>query len=176
MAAKKMSNGKPGAMSVVARELDQLRKKTKELTLRLEREAKARKLDARLAAEARKAREQLARQVAALRQEGKKLATGLKSALGNADKRQQALTEARDKIAELKSELVRKSGDLKRKSTELKKLVKESAHRAAAIIREEGEHGAKRGHAELSAEATPTEAKPMEPDAENFNSDEPISN
>jgi len=45
----------------VARELDQLRKKIKELTLKLEREAKARKLDTRLAAEAKRAREQLTR-------------------------------------------------------------------------------------------------------------------
>jgi chromosome segregation ATPase len=171
MAAKKMSNGKPGAMSVVARELDQLRKKTKELTLRLEREAKARKLDARLAAEAKKAREQLTRQVTALRQEGQKLATGLKSALGNADKRQQALTEARDKIAELRAELVRKTGDLKRKSAELKKLVKESTHRAAAIMHDEGEYAAKPAQAEPSAEA-----KPMEPGSENFHSYEPKPN
>jgi hypothetical protein len=45
------------AGSAVARELDQLRKKVKELTLRLEREAKARKLDAQLTAVAKKGRE-----------------------------------------------------------------------------------------------------------------------
>ena len=77
------------------RELDQLRKKVKELTLRLEREAKARKLDARLAAVPKKAREQLTRESKALREQGRKLASQLKSTLGDAGKREQALQEAR---------------------------------------------------------------------------------
>jgi hypothetical protein len=47
MAANKRSAGGRGAGSAVARELYQLGKKVKELTLNLEREAKARKLDAR---------------------------------------------------------------------------------------------------------------------------------
>ncbi len=58
MAVTKASTGKRGAGSIVAL-LDQLRKRVKELTLRLEREAKAHKVDVRLAAEAKKDREQL---------------------------------------------------------------------------------------------------------------------
>jgi len=58
--------------SAVARELHQLGKKVKELTLRLEREAKARKLDAQLAAVAKKGREQLTREIRALREQGRK--------------------------------------------------------------------------------------------------------
>ncbi len=63
MAVTKASTGKRGAGGIVARELNQLRKRVKGLTLRLEREAKAHKLDARLAAEAKKAREQLTREI-----------------------------------------------------------------------------------------------------------------
>ena len=54
MAANNRSCGKSGAGQAVARELDQLKKKVKELALRLEREAKARELAARLGAEAKK--------------------------------------------------------------------------------------------------------------------------
>jgi chromosome segregation ATPase len=128
-----------GAGSAVAGELDRLRKKVKDLTLRLEREAKARKLDVRLAAEAKKAREQLTRQIKALREQGRKLASEVKSTLGDADKRKLALSEARGKITDLRTQLARKTSDLKRKSEELKKLAAESAHRAAEIMRGDGE-------------------------------------
>jgi len=136
------TTGQPGdeGGSAVVRELDQLRKKVKELTLRLEREARARKLDARLAALAKKAREQLTGGIKALREQGRKLASQLKSTLGDAGKREQALQEARAKVGELKVELGRKTEHLRRKSGELKKLAGESAHRAAAIIRGDAEH------------------------------------
>jgi uncharacterized coiled-coil DUF342 family protein len=126
MAANNKSNEKPGVGRAVARELDQLRKKVKESTLRLQREAKARELHARLAAEAKKAREQVSREAKALREQGRKLALQLKSAITDADKRQQALKEARGKITEMGAELGRKTADLKRKSHELGKLVGES--------------------------------------------------
>src|SRR5713226_7807000 len=135
MAANNRSTGGRSAGSAVARELDQLRKRVKELTLRLQREAKARKLDAQLAAVAKKGREQLTGEIKALREHGRKLGVQLKSTLGDASKRRQALQEARAKLAELKVELGRKTADLRRKSVELKKLAGESAHRAAAIIR-----------------------------------------
>jgi hypothetical protein len=82
------------------------RKKIKELMLRLEREAKARKLDARLAAVAKKGREQMTREIKALREQGRKLGSQLKLTLGDSSKRKQALREARAKVAELKMELV----------------------------------------------------------------------
>jgi hypothetical protein len=78
----------------------------------------------------------------------------LKSTLGDAGKREQALKEARAKVAELKAELGRKTADLRRKSGELKKLAEESAHRAAAIIR-----------GDVQDAAEPVEAEPAAPPA-----------
>ena len=155
MAANNRSTGGRIAGSAVARELEQLRKRVKELTLRLEREVKARKLDTRLAAEAKKAREQLTREIKALREQGRKLASQLKSTLGDAGKREQALKEARAKVAELKVELARKTADLRRKSGELKQLAEESAHRAAAIIRGDAGHAAEPPAAEPAAPPAP---------------------
>jgi DNA repair exonuclease SbcCD ATPase subunit len=157
MAANNMSTAGRSAGSAVARELDRLRKKVKELTLRLERQAKTRKLDARLAAEAKKAREQLTREIKALREQGRKLASQLKSTLGDAGKRDQAFKEARAKVAELKAELGRKTADLRRKSGELKKLAEESAHRAAAIIRGDAQQATEPVEAESAAPPAPSE-------------------
>ena len=136
MAANNSSTGKQSAGGgAIARELEQLKKKVKELTLRLENEVKARKLDTRLAAEAKKVREQLTKETNILRAQGQKLASQLKSTLSDASKREQALKGARDKVAELKNELGVKTADLKRKSVELKRLAAESAHRATTIMR-----------------------------------------
>src|SRR5229473_3424936 len=157
MAAKKASTGKRSTGGAVARELDQLKKKVKELKLRLEREAKARKLDVRLAAEAKKARAQLTKEIAALRDQGRKLAFRLRSTLGDAGKREQALKEAQAKVAEFKRELRRKTADLQRKSEELKELAKESVHRAATIIRGETQPAAEPAAAEPAASPAPLE-------------------
>jgi len=157
MAANNRSTGGRSAGSAVARELDQLRKKVKELTLRLQREAKARQLDAQLAAVAKKGREQLTGEIKALREQGRKLGVQLKSTLGDASKREQVLQEARAKVAELKVELGRKTADLRRKSVELKQLAEESAHRAAAIIRGEAEHATEPVEAEPAAPPAPSE-------------------
>ena len=54
MVANNTSTEKRGIGSSVTRELEQLRKKVKDLTLRLEREVKARQLSSRLAAEVRR--------------------------------------------------------------------------------------------------------------------------
>ena len=157
------------AGSAVARELDLLRKKVKDLTVRLEREAKARRLDVQLAAGAKKAREGLTRQVKALREQGRKLALELKSTLGDADKRKQALNEARDKITNLRAQLACKTSELKRKSEELKKLAAESAHRAAEIMRGEGQPAAEPARTETTA---PPEHS--EPGLTNSSTDKPI--
>ena len=166
MAANNRSSGKSGAGQAVARELDQLKKKVKELALRLEREAKARELAARLAAEAKKAGEELTREIKALREQGRKMASELKSAITDANKRKQTVEEARGKIAELRAELGRRTADLKHKSEELKKLEGESAHRAAAIIRGAGQSAAE--PAQPSAGS-----RPSEPDPEDHPSDKP---
>ena len=170
MPAKTSSTKKPSAGRIVARELDLLKKKLKELTLRLEREAKARKLEAQLAAEAKKARVQLAKELTAVREHGRKLASQLKAALGDASKRDQTLKEARAKVAELKEELGHKTADLRRKSGELKKLAEEAAHRAAAIIRGDAERAAEPFVTGPSVPATS-----LEPDLESHQNDEPTS-
>src|SRR5260370_20585546 len=112
MAPNNRSTGGRSAGSAVARELDQLRKKVKELTLRLQREAKARKLDARLAAVAKKGREQMTREIKALREQGRNLGSQLKSTLGDASKREEALPAAHAKVAEPQEGLRRTSADL----------------------------------------------------------------
>ena len=157
MAPNNRSTGGRSAGSAVARELDQLRKKVNELTLRLQREAKARQLDARLAAVAKKGREQMTREIKALREQGRNLGSQLKSRLGDASKREQALQEARAKVAELKVGLGRKTADLRRKSGELKQLAGESAHRAAAIIRGDAEHATEPVGAEPASPPAPSE-------------------
>ena len=158
MAANNTSTGKQIAGGAVARELDQLKKKVKELTLRLEQEVKTRKLDARLAEEAKKLGEKLSKETKILREQGSKLASQLKSTLSDASKRDQAVKEAHAKIAELKDDLGRKTADLKRKSGELKKLAKESAHRAATIIRGNAKPSATSVGAESAAPAAPSES------------------
>jgi predicted nucleic acid-binding Zn-ribbon protein len=119
----------------------------------LEHVVKARKLDARLGSEAKKVRAQLTSRIRALRGQGQRLASELKSTLGDAGERERMLKGALRKITELKAELARKTTDLRRKSTELKKLAAESAHRAAAIIRSNRQAAAE--HTEASSSATP---------------------
>jgi uncharacterized coiled-coil DUF342 family protein len=135
MVANNTSTEKRGIGSSVTRELDQLRKKVTDLTLRLEREVNARELSARLVAEAKKVRAQLSGQIKTLSKEGQKLASQLNSALRDASKRERLHQGALAKIAELKAELASKTADLKGRSQELSKLARESAHRAAAIVR-----------------------------------------
>ena len=128
------------------KQLEILRKTVKGLRIKLEREIRSRKIEARVKGEAQKARAQLASQIAALRDQGRKLASELKSALGDASKRDAARQQALAKIAELKAEygkktaemrsqLSRTTADLARKSEELKKLAGETAQRAVGIIR-----------------------------------------
>jgi hypothetical protein len=116
MAANNQSSGKPGVGRAVVRELDQLRKKVKGLTLRLEREVRARELATRLATEAKKAREQLSRETKALRDPGGRMAVDLRATITDANKREQALQEARRKITDLRANLARQTTDLRRKS------------------------------------------------------------
>jgi hypothetical protein len=157
MAANNTSAGEQGAGGAVARGLAQLKEKVKELTLRLEREIKARKLDARLGMEAKKVRDQLTKETKILLENGRKLAVELKSTLGDASKRDHALKEARAKVAELKDELGRKTADLRRKSGELKKLAEESAHRAATVLRSSPESAPSSMGTESASQAAPTE-------------------
>jgi hypothetical protein len=137
MASNNEAAGKRGATNTAARELERLRKKNRELTLRLEREAKARKLEAGLRAAARKAQTQLAGQIKTLGAQGRKLASEFKSAVLESTKRQQRHQKAVVTIAGLKAELARKAAELKHKSQALGKLAHESTHLAATIVRGE---------------------------------------
>ena len=175
MPAKKKPAKRIKAANPATRQLEQLRKTIKSLKIRLEREIKARKVEARVKAEAQKARAQLASQIAALRDQGRKLASELKSTLGDANKRDAARKQALDKIGELKAEYAQKSAqlrselsrattDLAHKSEELRKLAGEAAQRAVGIIRGEEPHAASeappRATSELDAESASIESQP----------------
>jgi len=139
MVANNTSTEKRGIGSSVTRELEQLKKKITDLTLKLEREVKARELSVRLVAEAKKTSAQLSGQIKTLSVQGRKLASQLTSAVRDASKRQRLHEGAQAKIAELKAELASKTADLKSRSQELSKLARESGHRAAAIVRRGGQ-------------------------------------
>ena len=147
---KSQKKAKRGANPAL-RQVEQLRKSVKILKLKLDREVKARKLEAKIKGEAKAAGAKLSTQLKSLRDQGKKLATDLKSALSDATKREAARKEALAKIAELKAqysktstglraELSQKTAELRRKSEELMKLAGQSAHRAAEIVRSEEHH------------------------------------
>jgi chromosome segregation ATPase len=151
------------------KQLDQMRKTVKGMRVKLEREIKARKIEARVRSEAQKARAQLASQIAALRDQGRKLASELKSALTDAKRRDAARQQALDKIAELRAEYAKKSADLRaelsratsdlgRKSEELKKLAGEAAHRAVGIIRGEESPAVPEASASAAPEPRPQAA------------------
>jgi chromosome segregation ATPase len=160
MVANNTSTEKRGIGSSVTRELDQLRKKVTDLTLRLEREVNARELSARLVAEAKKVRAQLSGQIKTLSKGGRKLASQLNSALRDASKRERLHQGALAKIAELKAELASKTADLKGRSQELSKLARESAHRAAAIVRGGGQPTMPSSQAKRSEIPAPSAAVP----------------
>ncbi|MFZ2062162.1 MAG: hypothetical protein WAU82_14210 [Candidatus Binatus sp.] len=172
---------KPARKDPALRQVAQLRKTVKELRVKLEREAKARQIEARVKSEAQKARAQLASQITALRDQGRKLAANLKSALGDASKRDAARQQALAKIADLKAEYSKKTADLRsqlsrtttelaRKSEELKKLAGEAAHRAVEIIRSDEPQTAPEppmgGSSELVKEVSPQEIEDRGDDKE----------
>ena len=128
-------------------------------------------LDVRLASEARKAREQVTREIGLLREQGRKVTSQLKSTLGDASKRERLLKEAHARIADLRVELGRKTTALSRKSRELKQLAEESAHRAAAIIR--GDAQQRTGTVEEEPPTAPP--TPPGPGSTGDPSDRPIS-
>ena len=151
MPTKKKTAKRKKAVNPALGQFEQLRKTVKMLRVKLERETKGRKIEARIKSEAQKARALLASQIAALRDQGRKLGTDLRSALGDAGKRDAARQQAIAKIAELRAEYAKKSAELRsqlsrtttelaRKSQELKKLAGEAAHRAVEIIRGEEHH------------------------------------
>src|SRR5262249_6174621 len=115
-------------------QLAQLRAMVSQLRARIEKEAHARKLDSRLIGEAKRARDEIVRQVTSLRDQGKKLAEQLQSTLTDAKKREKARQDALAVVTELRQELARKTEDLRLKTVELRNLAHESAQRAREII------------------------------------------
>jgi hypothetical protein len=169
MPVKKKSQKKTKrAANPALRQVEQLRKSVKVLKLKLEREVKARKLEAKIKSEAKAAGAKLSTQLKSLRDQGKKLANELKSALSDTKRREAARKEALAKIAELKAqyaktstglrtELSQKTAELRRKSEELMKLAGQSAHRAAEIIRGEQHHPAEAEKPAVTESSYPTE-------------------
>ena len=139
-ARKRASTRKPASANFAPNQLDQLRKTIRELWAKFEREMRKRKIEARIMAEARKARVEIESHVKALRDHGRNLARDLKTALADANHRELARKEALAKIGELRAELAAKGLDLRRKTEQLAKLAEESARRAAGIISGEEPH------------------------------------
>jgi vacuolar-type H+-ATPase subunit I/STV1 len=115
-------------------QLAQLRSMVSQLRIRIEKEARARKFDSRLISEAKRARDEIVRQVTSLRDQGKKLAEQLQGTLTDAKKREKARQDALAMVTELREELARKTEDLRLKTVELRNLAQESAQRAREII------------------------------------------
>ncbi len=180
MPTKKKTAKRKKAVNPALRQLEQLRKTVKMLRVKLERESRAPKIEARVKSEAQKARALLASRIAALREQGRKLASDLRSALGDASKRDAARQQAIAKIAELRAEYAKKSAELRselsqataelaRKSEELKKLAREAAHRAVEIIRGEEHHAA----ADLGTSPQPHKEAPPDETADSRYEKEP---
>jgi chromosome segregation ATPase len=172
MPTKKKPAKRKTAAKPALGQLRQLQQTVKSLRVKLERETRARKIEARVKSEAQKARAQLTSQIAALRDQGRKLASELKSALGDSSKRDSARQQALAKISELKTDYAKKSAEMKsqlsrttaelaRKSEELKKLAAETAHRAVGIIRSEEPDAAPEAPMGESSEM-PQEVSPQE--------------
>ncbi len=157
MAAKKQSPQ--------ARQLKQLRATVLKLRTQLAREARKRKLQARLAEQSKKARAGVAEQVEALRKRGRALAKQIRQAWGDAKRRRKARDEAMAKVTELRKELGAKTEELRRKSAELGRLARESAERAREIIRGEPEPGAGAPLPEHPYVEPPAQGLPKDPES-----------
>ncbi len=118
-------------------QVTQLRKTIEQLRSRLVEEAKKRTRDVDVLNNAKKARDALAKQMSALKQQGQRLSKDLKKALGDADRREIARQQALKKIGELRAQLAHKTDELRRKTEELAKVARESASRAKDIIMSE---------------------------------------
>ncbi|HEY2525641.1 MAG TPA: hypothetical protein VGI29_11330 [Candidatus Binataceae bacterium] len=108
------------------------------LRANLAAEVKRRRLDQRVVAEAKRARDAVARQMTALRAQGATLAGQIKRAAKESQTLEQARKTALAKVEELRAELHDKSEEVRRTSAELAKLARESATRAREIVHSRG--------------------------------------
>ncbi len=129
---------KSQAASAAISQLMRLTATVQSLRAKLMEEARRRKLDRRLLAEANRAKDKVARQISALREQGLKLASQLNRATRDAGARDEARRAALAKMAELREELRRKGDEVRRTSAELAKLARESAARARQLVERGG--------------------------------------
>jgi chromosome segregation ATPase len=137
-AAKRRPSSTKKSKSSGNRQVQQLRTTVRKLREQLARERRARLLNFRLLAEAKRARDMVRKQVMAMRSQGQKLAKQLRGTLTDSKRRDQARKDALARVAELRKEISRQSDELRRKTSELRKLAQESAGRARDIILGEG--------------------------------------
>lgn len=131
---KSARSAKPAATGRMA----QLEAMVRKLRASLLAEAQRRKLDQRVVAEAKRARDAVTRQMSALRAQGVKLAAQIKRAATEKHSLEQARRAALAKTEELRAELHEKSEEVRRTSAELAKLARESATRAREIVHTRG--------------------------------------
>jgi chromosome segregation ATPase len=133
-AKRKPSRGAKTA-KVASKQLNQLKLTIKGLKNRLVREVRRRRVDAKLMATARKARQAVNQQVTKLRVEGRKLAGDLKATAGKVKRHERASRDAQSQVKTLNAQLKRKDQELARKSAEIERLSKElEKQRAAAPV------------------------------------------
>ena len=138
--AKAGSSGKSkkSVKSAASGRIGQLEAMVLKLRAALVTEARRRKLDQRVLAEAKRAREGVAKQMSALRAQGSKLAAEIKRAAHENRTLERARRTALAKVEELREELRHKSEEVRRTSGELAKLARESASRAREIVHSRG--------------------------------------
>ncbi len=139
-AAKSGRSGKSGKFgkSAAPGRVAKLEAMVGKLRASLVTEAQRRKLDQRVLAEAKRARDAVARQMAALRAQGLKLAAQIKRTVHENRTLEAARRTALAKVEELRAELHDKSEEVRRTSAELAKLARESATRAKEIVHSRG--------------------------------------
>lgn len=125
---------KPAATGRIA----QLEAMVRKLRATLLTEAQRRKLDQRIAAEAKRARDAVTRQMSALRTHGAKLAAQIKRAATENHSLERARRAALARTEELRAELHEKGEEVRRTSAELAKLARDSAAHAREIVHHRG--------------------------------------
>jgi chromosome segregation ATPase len=127
-------SSKSGAGSA---QLKQLKATVEQLRKRLASEAKKRQLDLDVVKQAKRARDEVTKQVDELRKRGTRMANELRKALLESERARKAREDALSRITELKAELVRRTKEVRMKSAELATLARQSAERAREIIQSE---------------------------------------
>ncbi|MGH7934372.1 MAG: hypothetical protein ACREQN_14595 [Candidatus Binataceae bacterium] len=134
MAARK--SGSPvretrGVDAAKSSQIKQLRATVHEFRIRLQHEARQRRLDLRLLAEAKRTRTRITREMTALREQERRLAKQLRKALGESGREERTRRRAQARVVELRAALKRKTEELRRKSIAAAKAAAACAEAAA---------------------------------------------